>query len=143
MALLAENFLAGANTIVFDYCADMHITDLNNGEQFLQLEVFIIMPEPEYGMFVMNEPVAINKWMIFLVPEDHEPEDEDDYLEFQTYAFETSMDCLKVPPKSAVNWSRKAMKKRKNISINTSRPLSCYLYNVFLMERDYSVPLEQ
>ena len=140
---MARNYLAGANTMQFDYCADMRIVDLNNGEQFFMLEVLMLVPEVGYGLFAMNEPVAIDKWMIFLTPERNGGEEEEDiYTEHKTYAFETSMDCTKIPPQTAMVWLQKAMISRKNNLINTSRPLSCYLSNIFYRSAEYMVPLE-
>lgn len=130
MAIAAQNILVGANNLIWHYVADMHITDVNNGEQFIQLEVFILVPEEAYAMFVLNEPLAINKWMVLLIPECDEEEDEDIELIFQTYAFETSMDCMKIPPHSAMVWCRKAMTNKKNTTIMTSRPLSCIVSNI-------------
>ena len=117
----------------------MKITDMNTGEQFLQLEVFIIVYDVKYGMFVMNEPVALNKWMLLLIPNNHKRKPGDAKFEVDTYAFETSIDCTRVPVESAKVWCKKAMTNLKNNSINTSRPLSCYLYNIDWMSEDYSV----
>ena len=122
----------------------MRIIDMNNGEEFFKLDVLILVPETGYGLFVMNEPVAINKWMVILTPErDGGEEEEDIFTEHKTYAFETTMDCTKIPPDTAKACLKKAMLRKKSKLIITSRPLSCYLSNMFYRDGNNFVPLEK
>ena len=143
MAKFADNYLAGGKKTDFDYCVDMRIVDINNGEEFLMLDVLVLVPELQYGLFVMNKPVAINKWMILLTPERGEREEDGDMsTEYKAFAFETSMNCKKIPAATAIKWLKKAMLKKKSMLITTSRPLICYISNIFYSEGKNLVPLD-
>ena len=141
---MAENYLARGESTVFDYCVDMRMIDLNNGEEFFKMDVLVLVPESGYGLFVMNEPVAINKWMVILTPERDGGDEEEDLLtEHKTYAFETIMDCTKIPLDTAVTWTKRAMLRRKAKLIITSRILGCYLSNIFYRDGNSFVLLEK
>ena len=142
--MFAENDAAGGETTEYDYCVDMRIVDMNNGEEFLKLDVLVLIPESNYGLFVLNKPVAINKWMVLITPEfDDGGEGDFMSIEHKAYAFETTMDCTKIPAETAVVWLRKAMLKKKSKLIITSRPLICYLFNMFHADGEHFVPVER
>ena len=129
MPILAENECVGGDDLYWHYISDFKITDVNNGEQFIQLDVYMLMPEERYAMFVLNQPIALDKWMVLLVPE-CQPVKGEIQMEFNSHAFETTMNCFKIPPRSAVTWCRKVMTSRNSLTIVTSRPLSCTVSNI-------------
>ena len=138
---MADNYLARGVSTVFDYCVDMRMIDLNNGEAFFKMDVLMLVPESGYGLFVMNEPVAINKWMVILIPVSNAEGEEGIIAEHKTYAFETTMDCTKIPLDTAVACLKKAMLRKKSKLIMTNRILSCYLSNMFTRDGKDFVPL--